>query len=299
MEDFSASRAIGAGFDLIRREPLILLAWGAIYLLVGLLPQAAMASLMLPEFARLSQQAAAGASAATSAELMEAQGRMMQLQPLSWLASIACQALLLGAAYRAVLFPEDRRFFYLRLGARELWMGLVMLVLFVMIFLLAFAIMLPTMLIAGFAAVLSGGASSMGLIAIPLVLAGWSVAIWVLLRLSLATPLSFAERGFKLFESWDLTRGHAGKMFGVALALFAMVLGAELVLVTGAVILAGGFGGLFGWLQHPQTDLSRLAPAIAVGAVVIGLLGAAFFAILGAAWGQIYRELTLDPTEAF
>ena len=33
------------------------------------------------------------------------------------------------------------------------------------------------------------------------------------LRLSLALPMSFAQRRFRLYESWDLTRGQAGKMF--------------------------------------------------------------------------------------
>jgi hypothetical protein len=304
MGDFSAGAAIGAGFRLIGRQPLAFLVWAAAYLLVGVLPQIGVFALILPEWSRLTQEIATSSAAHTpmgAAEMMRAQAGMMQLQPISWITSLVSQTLLLSAVYRAVLFPDDRGFFYLRLSGRELWLSLVMLVLLVMAVLLGFAVMLPTALIVGIVGALSRGSPALGLLIIPVILIALGVMIWVLLRLSLATPMSFAGRAFRLYESWDLTRGQAGKMFWVALALGLIVWVVEMI--AGSVVLAliGGFAGLqhmTAWFQHPQFDLLRLGPWILGGSVVIALFSAAVFTLFGAAWAEIYRELTAEPDAA-
>ncbi|WP_372786073.1 hypothetical protein [Phenylobacterium sp.] len=300
MGDFSAGAAIGAGFRLIGRHPLAFLAWSAAYLVLGVLPQIGVMALILPEWTRLMQEVtAAGASHSpmSTAEMMRAQGGMMQLQPLSWIAGLLSQSVLLSAIYRAVLYPEDRAFFYLRLGGRELWLGLVLLVLFVMACILAVAVMLPTFVMIGIIGALARGSPAMALLMIPVMVTAFGVMIWVMLRLSLATPMSFDQRAFRLYESWDRTRGHAGKMFGVAFVLIVVVWVVEMAL--GGVVfgLSGGLGGLErlrGWFQHPQIDLSQLMPLIVGGALVVAVFSTAFFALFGAAWAEIYRELTAD-----
>jgi len=304
MGDFSAGAAIGAGFRLIGREPLAFLAWAAAYLVVGILPQIGVLALIAPEWTRLTQEIASSAAAhapMSSAEMLRAQAGMMQLQPLSWIAGLVSQTLVLSAIYRAVLFPEDRGFFYLRLSGRELWLGLAMLVLVVMVLLLFVVVMLPTALIMGLITALARDTPIAGLLIIPAMLIAFGVIVWVLLRLSLATPMSFAQRGFRLYESWDVTRGHAGKMFGVGLVLAIVVWLAEMVLLGVALGLAGGFaslGQLSAWFQHPHFDLARLTPWILGGSVLAAVFSTGFFALFGAAWAETYRALTAEPDAA-
>jgi len=304
MGDFSADRAITAGFRLIGREPLAFLAWVVAYLAVGVAPQMGVFALIIPQWIRLTQEVAANAvsnSPMNTAELMRAQFGLMQLQPLIWITSLVSHALVFGAVYRAVLFPEDRRFFYLRLSGRELWLGLVMLVLLVMAFLLLLVVMVPTGILIGLVSALGREAPGVQLLAVPVMFAAFAGVIWVLLRLSLAPPQSFAERGFRLYESWDLTRGQAGKMFLVVLAFVVLLWLAEIIL--GAVVLGmvGGFAGLQAletWARRPHWDFAAMAPWIVAGGLAVGVLSTAFMTLFAAGWAEIYRELTAEAKPA-
>ena len=301
MGEFSADRAITAGFRLIGREPAAFLVWIVAYLVIGVAPQMGAFALILPQWSRLMQEVAASAashSTMNSAAMMRAQFGMLQLEPLIWITSLVSHTVLFAAVYRAVLFPEDRRFFYLRLGGRELWLGLVLMVLVVMAFLLMLVTMLPTGIAIGLMAALGRGAPGVQFLAFPLVFAVLAAVVWVLLRLSLAPPQSFAERGFRLYESWDLTRGHAGKMFLVVLAFVVMAWIAEAILAAVLLGLAGGFAdpaSLWTWVRHPRFDLAALAPWLVAGGLAVGVLSVAFITLFAAGWAEIYRDLTREP----
>ena len=43
----------------------------------------------------------------------------------------------------------------------------------------------------------------------------YGVVIRVSLRLSMAAPMTFAERKLRIFESWELTKGHTLSLLGV------------------------------------------------------------------------------------
>jgi hypothetical protein len=295
---FSAERAIGAGFRLIRREPLAFLAWTVVYLVIGILPVFAMFSVIVPVVSRFAQAAAeSGANGApmSPAEAFRLQATMMQVQPLVWLGSIVSRTLVAGAVFRAVLYPEDRRFLYLRLSQRELWLGLVMLVLIVLLFMGLFAVMFPTAIFAGVASALTHDAAAAAPFVVIVACAAMAVLIWGALRLSLAGAMSFALPGFRLFESWTLTRGHAGKMFLIALALFVIAWIAEMILVVAGFAAVAGTVGLQAvgdWFQHPHPfDVAALTPWLVVAAVVGALLTTALSTLFVAAWAEIYREL--------
>ncbi|HEY2749953.1 hypothetical protein [Phenylobacterium sp.] len=297
MGTVSAGRAIAAGFRLVGREPLSFLVWMAAYLLVGVLPQIGAFALVAPAWSRMMRELTATADAGgamPSAEMMRMQLQMMQAQPIAWLAGVVSHTLVLSAIYRAVLFPEERRFFYLRLGKRELWLGLVMLVLAVMLFLAFLALMLPLAVIGGIVAAVSPDSRMVGAVIALMVLMGLGVGLWAALRLSMATPMSFAENGFRLYESWGVTRGHAGKMFLVGLALAVIIWIAELVVAGGAIGAVGtaGFEHLGDWFRHPHFDLASATPWIVAGCVAAAFLSTAFFTLFGAAWAEIYRELS-------
>jgi hypothetical protein len=302
MGDFSASAAIGAGFRLIGRHPLAFLAWVVTYIVICFSPQIGLAALILPAWSRMMQEIAAATAAGGTmppARMMAAQAQMMQVQPLVWITSLAGHTLVLGAVYRAVLRPQDNRFFYLRLSGRELWLGLVTLVLMVMMGILIFAASLAAVIAGAVVAGVTHAGPASGLVAVPLMFAVTGGVIWVLLRLSLCLPMSFAAPGFRLYESWDLTRGHAGKMFAVGLAFVAMAVVTELAIVAAIFAVIGGFDGLqdlAAWFQKPRApDFARLAPWIAFGGLVSSLFTTAFMTLVGAGWAEIYRDLVLEP----
>jgi hypothetical protein len=171
-------------------------------------------------------------------------------------------------------------------------------VLVVVGFLLMIVAMLPTMILVGFVAAMARDAPGVQLMIVPLIFLAFGVIIWVLLRLSMATPMSFAQRGFRLYESWALTSGQAGKLFLVALALVVITWVAEIVIVGVAIASLGGFSNLeqiTAWFQHPHFDLAALAPWLIGGGIVAAILSTAIFTLFAAGWAEIYRELSDAP----
>ena len=127
MSNFSAGDAIGAGFRLVAREPLAVLAWAAAYLLLGVLPQYGLLALAVPNILGFyqSQFKVVLEHAPLDLEASRAMSaHLLNVEPLILLFSIVSQTLIVGAILRAVLQPEARRFGYLRVSGQELWLGL-------------------------------------------------------------------------------------------------------------------------------------------------------------------------------
>jgi hypothetical protein len=300
MGDFSVGDAIGSGFRLVGRAPLAVLAWAAVYLALVLAPTLALVRFGMPAIIAAVEQTQAHSGAPDPAGMMALQSGFMVWQPAVWLLSIVCVTVVMGAMFRAVLQPQEGRFGYLRLSRQELWLGLTYLVLMVMAVIMAFLLMLPMVISGAILAAMAGnGSSGAGgaLLLALLGLGGFGAIIWVLLRLSLALPMSFAQGRFLLYESWDLTRGHALKIFLVYLVLVL----ALLVLEVGVAAVVG-----FSMFSHyrdslaaaPQTPEAMLAmiqryePMIVAGGVIASVLAMAIHAIFVAPLALIYRELT-------
>ena len=185
MAGFSAGEAISSGFRLIGRHPAAVLWWAGAYLLLGALPLALAFWSVGPDLIALYQQmgreaALGGAHHADMASMMALQSRMAVLQPVTLLSSLVSHAVLIGAIYRGVLHPEESRFGFVRFSSRELWLGLVMAVLYVGMFVALFAaaifVAIP-LAIVGFAARAAGGGAMAGLLCFLLVLAAIGVLV--------------------------------------------------------------------------------------------------------------------------
>lgn len=284
---------------------MAILAWGLVYLAFGVVFYGLLMGPMLADliggYQDMARSAAEGRQPDPAA-MLAMQSRMMGVQPLIFLGSIATNVILVGAIFRAVLFPADDRFAYLRVSSREMWMGLTILVVGVIFFIAIFAVTIPTM-IGVFALGAAGGAgrepSGWGVLAtVLLMLAAFGVVVWLMLRLSLAAPMSFAQNRFALFESWALTKGHALRLFLVLLAV--MVTGWVIELFLGGLALSAmfAFSGTnpAALLHQPPTQLLRaLGPALVVLAVLGSMVGMALYAIMAAPWAAIYRQLSPDP----
>ncbi len=308
MPTFSFAEAFGSGFNLIARKPLAILAWALFLLLATGIPIALIATTAIPAYVRffsyMSQHVAPGDRPDFS-RMMQLESPLLGVAPLLMVLGIVTRAMLAGAVFRAVLEPEKESFSYLRIGPQELWLGLLMLVFGVMSGIAGFGVAIGGLVVFGILALLAtlthAPQALIALFGVLAFLIAMGVLIWALLRLALAFPMTFAEREFRLFESWELTRGQAFKMFGLALALGVVVGLIGLVIdVIGFAAFGGAIaaGGTFTmdrmeafFAQPPQVWLPVLAPWLVVAGIVGSVLTAAFSAILLAPWAVVYRQL--------
>lgn len=298
----SAGGAIGAGFKVIGRTPWVVAAWALAYLVLAL-PQFAVLLTVLPklvsQFQHLSQVQAAGAQP-TTAEIFALQRQMTIVQLVSWITALVVNTILTGAIFRSVLQPQARRWAYLRLSSQELWLGLVSVVLLILLAIACFGVMLVAIIAS---AIVAGATHSAGLAAGAGLVIGLAVfaallaLTWAALRLSLALPMSFAERKLVLFEAWTLTRGNSLKVVLVALAVMAMVWIVELALIAVFWLGVGGLAhfDLASLTSLPPVEIARrILPFLMLLLPIAALVGMALLTVMVAPWAELYRQLRGD-----
>lgn len=304
MTTFSFGGAVGAGFGVIARNPLAFLAWCAVYLVVALGPLALMAATLWPQFSALAALAEAEVdpdSPAATQQMMSLMGQINALSLLQWATSLASSALIVGAVFRAVLEPQNRRWFFLRLGRQEFWLALCLVVVVVVAGLLAALSMFPVM-ITSLVLVAAGPTQTLtpgvGLGIGAMVLIALGAMLWLFVRFSLGLPMSFAGSYFRLFESWTLTRGHAAKMalVGVAVSLLATLV--QIAVFVGFIFAAVAM--LQPTVEFDVTTLTfaQIAPILALAAVLMALVSMFGTVLYSAPLAQIYRQLAQDPSNA-
>jgi hypothetical protein len=299
MSDIDAGKAVGAGFSVISRRPLSVLAWGltvGAFLFIAVLALAPLLQLIL----------AKSGDAQASADLTSYLGAMVKFQTASTavnLGSIFLRAVIICAVFRAVLTPEASAFAYMRVGMSELFLA-------VFIFGAAFALVLLILVVAApfiLCVVWLAVAHNVGA-AVIVGLVGFvvdvSLAIWLAVRLSLLGPMIVVSREFPLGEAWALTRGRAGSLFLIGLLIVLILLALEIVVFG----IAGVLGiGLLGDLPHSQEDLrsfvsrpfgellAGLAPVLALAWLAISIFAGVASAITSAPWAAAYRQLAPIP----
>ena len=311
MAKLDIGEALGEGFRLLGRRPLDTLVWGAAYFVFGVLPMFAIMAWAAGDIIALMKSAQAGASGFNTQQAMATQLKFQALQPLMFVSSLVGRTLVYAAVFRAVLTPQDRGFFYLRFSSTELWVGLVMLVQAVCMFLVMVALMLPAMLfwipvfVSAAHQSFSGWEIPLGMLAM---LAAFVVLIWLFIRFSMALPMTFTAGTFRLFESWSLTRGHALGLLGlyivvavvvgcIAAVVECLVLAVVFAVVAGMGFNAGAVEAFF--RQSPEAILAAIAP-LALGVALVGsLLMGPFMALFLGPWARAYAQLETKPAEAF
>lgn len=295
-----------SGFGVIGRNPLAVLVWAVFLGLVGLLPAFGLMGGMFASIAQIAEAAQRGVEP-TPEMIMPMIGSAIGLIPVVMLTGLIVRMVLTGAIFRAVLFPRESGWFYLRLGARELWLGLLFIVVGIIIFalmMIMMAIAMPLALVAG-----SHDDPMMKLAMIRLaMLPVYAVLIFLFVRFCLAFPMTFAESKFRLIESWTMTRGNGWRILLVGLILVALMIMAELVvgllvvICMVAVIGAGAMSG--GWSeeritaffnQDPGVWMHALLPWIVGGAIVGSILATLVAVIFTAPWAEAYRQLRAAP----
>ena len=314
MARFSVGEAATAGFGVIARKPLAVLAWGLALLIAAALPTYILFWIAGPQLAAIMQLSAQTTDAQDPRmveQIMRIQSGMMLFQLLFWLWSTAVKAVLCSAVFRAVLEPADSRFGYLRLGAREGWLTLLFLVEYVLAYIAFLVVMLLGVVVVAIVSV-GGGGQGPATVATAIVvgLAALALFVWVALKLSMAAPMTFVDRQFRLFESWSFTKGHVGQLLGVTLLLVVFLIGMQVVF--GVLVLGGIFalGGQMSWLfepgaiealvrQPPMEIVRKLGPAISIAGFAWVVLSTLVLTVFCAPWAAAYRALREPvPTQA-
>nr|WP_315384159.1 hypothetical protein [uncultured Sphingomonas sp.] len=226
---------LGGAFRLLRRHPLSVLVWAILYL-VGIFAIGLLRILIAPADPE-------SVAAALGAGLLS-QGLVLTLV-----------AVLITAATRATLHPYKRGACYLRLGANELRV-------FALLVLLTIATMVATFLLTlanGFLLGLLGWlvpAAATGWIGVALLLAEMAGLIFVQVRLSIALPLTYLYETITVDEAWAQSRGHFWSIFGAFAAL------AILLALAGLALLAAFFLPILGTLvqtgANPQAVMEMV-----------------------------------------
>ncbi|MBU4434374.1 MAG: hypothetical protein KKC14_08180 [Alphaproteobacteria bacterium] len=316
MAKLSVTGAATAGLGLIARKPWAVVCWALVFLVLLLGPVLALVIQMAPALidfihtAKMQAQAGDEMSPALMHRMMGLQSGLMGLQLMSWFWSAGVKAVICAAVFRAVLHPGQDAFGYLRLGAQELWLALLFLVEAVLAMIVVVLAALLTGLVAALLFVIAskvggGGGLAIKVVGCVAVLALPVSLIWVALRLSMAAPMTFADKTFRLFESWSLTRGKAWSLLGIAVLTVIFVILIEM-LVEGV-----SFGALFllgaphmakadpeqvmALLeQPPMVLLHRFWPWVAGLGVIWSMMAAIIVTVFCAPWAAAYKALTSE-----
>ncbi len=309
-------KAAFSGFGVIGRNPLSVIVWALFIGVLGVLPIAILLGGMTGPILELIRNARQDIdpSEETIRPLIFAG---LALLPVMMLTGLVARTLLSGAVFRAMLFPEDKGWFYLRLSARELWLALVYIVIGILGFFIAvgvMAVLLPMML-------LTSGLDNeiiqdavVQLMFLPV----YALVIFLVARFGLALPMTFAESRFRLFESWNLTRGNGWRIVFVLLLLVALSFAVQmvvsmiiLIIVLGVVLALIGNAPAGAWdperieaalealvLQDPTVWISQALPWIALWLVVASIISTLIAVIFIAPLAEAYRQLKARPEPA-
>jgi hypothetical protein len=309
----SVGTAVGAGFGLIGRRPLSVIAWGFFsYLATMVLVIVAFAIVGLPLLMQIvTLRGELQTDPAAAGQLgLQIFGAMIPALIVIIVGGLFINAVSMGAIFRSVLMPEDKGFASLRLSGREGALVLLQL-LYIPIFI---ALYIASIVIIGalaFAGHQIGGAIG-GLLIFIGCLAYLGGLIWLAVRFSMAAPMTFASSSVRFFSSWTVTRGESGRLVGMALLLVLIVIGVAIAYaiissIIGGVFMAGAMSSIMhdagqgGGVPDPSAFIARL-PVLFLSFIPTLIMGAAFqgvmLAIVQGPWAEAYRELAGGPEVA-
>src|ERR1700723_2225816 len=202
MANISVGAGIGSGFGLIARRPVSVVVWG----LVPMLFQVALLALVAPAYLEMFSQLRSGASPlqAMAAPQMSQISGIVQLLNF---AQLAISAVIYCAVFRAVLHPERSSFAYLRVGAEEFFIGVLIFGGSIALFVALLVVMIPIIIVAAIIGVAAHGSAAIGIL-FPVVFLVIMIALVIVgLRFVFVGPMIVADGKFRLFESWTMTRG--------------------------------------------------------------------------------------------
>ncbi len=316
MVQIDVGDAATAGFRLTFKKPLSVLTWGV--LIVGYL------ALLLALFGAglvnsISALARNGGAEPAPQLILSMIGSLFGFLGLMFIGLLVIGTVVIAAALRAELEPQKSAFAYMRLGGQELWVLGANVVLYIVFFAVSVVLSIPLTILyvaMGFqAAIGANGAQGVGnimqamsgVVGVRLLgqLVIQAVIIWLWCRLGPGVVMTFKERQFRLFESWNLTKGHAWRIFLtmllIWLATVAMVIVAYIILIAVGV---GTIASVPGLTSDPGAFFSRpldqwigiFGPLGIAAAIVFVVISGVSIALKWAALARVCQQLQ-PPSE--
>lgn len=293
---FSATEAAFEGFRVVRRHPMAILFWGLAYVvffavglaLVGGPLATVMATVKALEGSQPGQQ-----------ELIALGQSYVNLTAILAPLMLVLGAILSAAVARAVLRPSEKAFGYMRLGADELRVlavSLILAIVFASLFTILFA---AAGLVAGLAGQAGGGVGV--LVGILMGLGALVFCIWLAVRLSLAIPATLVEKRIAPFSTFGLTKGHTFPLLGMA--IIAGIMSMLVSFLTYIIFLPIGLmtGGLEQLIaldgQSTMQVLQAAGPGLIAWGVINALSSALQLSVIYAPFSAAYRDLKGLPHE--
>lgn len=292
MKEISIDRTVWSGFSLTARHPGAFALWVLVDLVLGQGPYALLMALLGPNFLSIVRHGDVGASFIETVLT----GRILGgFAPM--ISSLILYAILYGAVFRAVLRPQERRFGYVRIGRGELVLAALMAMFYIgFVAFIACGLFVNWLISLAITAV----APAVGaVISLLLTVALIAAVVWLLARLSMVMPMSFAAGRFKLAEAWSLTRGQLKQLLLLAVLLVLLALAVVVVIfaavaVSGTVFLTsfGDVDALRAFLEQSTDDIIRnLTPWGLAAAAFSALVSTFGFVVFAAPWAEAYREI--------
>lgn len=288
---FSATDAAFEGFRVVRRHPMALIFWSLFYVAIMV---AALALVGGSLIGLMSAAEELERSAPTSPDaFMPILGSYMAILAVILPVSLIASAMIYAAVSRAVLRPAESAFGFLRLGMDEVRVLVVSIVLFILFMVLSVVVFGIVGAVAGMT--VAADMPALWLAVVLLVCAGVAFFIWLSVRLSLAIPITMAERRIAIFDSFALTKGRFWPLLGMALLAFVMsivvgllgsLVGMPIELATGGL---KGLSSLEG--ESLQVILQNAWPAIAAYVLVNAVMSALQVAVIYAPFSAAYRDI--------
>jgi hypothetical protein len=294
MSDFSATDAAFVGIRFVREHPRTVAIWAGIQIVISLVVGVVAAATVGPYLVQMQALNQPG-QRPDPAQVFGLMAHLAPMYVLFVVFMLLFQSVLHATMARAVLQPEEEGFAYIRFGldeARQLLLALLVIAVAIGADVVATILVLVPSIVVSLAA---GGLKPLVVfICVVIVLCA---AIYLIVRLSLASPLTFATRRVNLFGSWTLTRGRVWKMLGTYLLVvgLALLIGllALIIAVCVAVVL-GGMGAAASLFQPAAASMGAfLVPARLAVSLLWAVVTPLFWALAYMPVSEIYRQLQL------
>ena len=273
---------LGATFRFAGDNVRAILAWSGVIFLMSLVTML----IMRPFYA--AQVAALQGGAATPPNF----GMLFLPIALSLLVGVVLWA----AVFRAVLFPQESRFAYLRVGMDELRMLGCMLVLLIAFYLIMVVGGIAFGLIGGLLGAAIGGLATVSAAVILSMLGMVVLGLWLGTRFSVAGPLTLLERKVIIGPAWRMTRGSFWPLLGAYVVIILLFMIAYIPIIFARGI---SFGAMFNPLggdtqlqvASAQATMYTLSLKNVVISLVIAVIGGFALALYAGAMAVAAAQL--------
>jgi hypothetical protein len=213
--------------------------------------------------------------------------------PIVFPLGIIFGAVMNAAIVRSVVSPQSDAFGYMRLGMDEVRTAVVTLVLTILSILVSGLVFGLVGIMFGFAA--AAEMPLLVLVGVVATIGGLVLMAWLAARLSLAVPITVAEKRIAIFDSWGLTKGRTWPIIGMAIIAFVMTVVVSLLGGLVFLPLTMTIGAMNDWtalegMALPEI-LAAAGPALAVSILVQAVMSSLQLAVLYAPFSAAYRDI--------